>query len=179
MTRKLLIAASAALLVAGLGTTWALQQPATAPAKPSAIDLLKPYVGREYRIDAEWAGGGGKLIARQAWEWGLAKRFIVCKVYIAMPDGSEFQRYETIFADDNGKLAGHNLDFQGKVRTTHYDLAGNQMTDLWTVKGPGGKDIEFKQIITLTDADSYRWQVWNKASGDWTPMMDGVWKSAK
>lgn len=180
MVKKALAGVALAAMLAvggGVGGGVQVQDPV---AKPSGLELLTPFVGHEYVIEAEWMGGGGKLNARETWEWGLNKKFIVCKVFVANgpgPNAGEYQRYESVFANDDGKLVGYHMDFTGHVRTGNYSVNGNELLETWAVKNAAGADVNLKQLLTLRGVgDGYHWQVWSEKDGKWEPMMDGEWK---
>src|SRR3954465_4723342 len=100
MTGKSLILILIGVLALGWTTLFAADEaPAT---QPSAVRHVEPYIG-QWHIAAKWSDGN-PLDARASYEWGLNKKFAVAKTFVKQPDGSEYQRYETIFGDEDGKL---------------------------------------------------------------------------
>ncbi|HEY7087323.1 MAG TPA: hypothetical protein VH518_04490 [Tepidisphaeraceae bacterium] len=154
------------------------QNPAATPAapttRPSALSAVAPFVGGEWRIKATWAGGN-PLEARAIYDWGLNKKFVVAKTFVKLPEGGEYQRYETIFGDDKGQLMSYGFTFNGEVHVLPMAVDGRTISDEWTVDGENGS-VRIKQRIELLDDNHFHWQVWSAAAGaDWKPMMDGTW----
>src|SRR4051794_29993214 len=103
-----------AIIFSALLTSPALADEQAPTTKPSALEAVAPYVGGEWRIKATWAGGNA-LDARATYDWGLAKKFIVAKTFVKTEDGGEYQRYETIFANEDGKLVMYSFTFDGEA----------------------------------------------------------------
>jgi hypothetical protein len=146
-----------------------------ASATPGALQPLLPFLGAEWRIKATWSNGT-PLEARSTYEWGLAKKFIVARTYVKRPDGTEYQRYESLYADKDGELVMYGFTYAGTVNVSTMLVDGKTFGNIWTAKNADGKDTKFKQTVELVDNNHFRWQVWHEKDGQWSQMMDGTWE---
>lgn len=143
----------------------------------TSLEALVPFLGR-WDIRATWADGS-ELHSRAEYEVRLDGAFVVARTFVENPDGSWYQRYESVFAHEEGKgLVTWGFSFDGSV---------TKMDQIETSKVKGKTVIEFdsqvdqtrlRQSITEIDADQFRWQVWAGPAGSdqLGQIMDGVWK---
>ena len=145
------------------------------PPSDGPLAAVAPFVGGEWHIDGKWANGEA-LKARETFEWGLAKKFVEVRTFVAKNDGSgEYERYRGIFAVKDGKLVSYNFAYDG----------GNTLDDV----SVDGKVIKLKRAVTNVDVptvilqeiertgdDTFRWRVWLERDGKKDQIMDGEWK---
>jgi hypothetical protein len=141
----------------------------------SAVDAVAPYIG-EWHINATWAGGNA-LDARNVFEWGLNKKFIVVKTFVKQEDGKEYQRYEGIYADHEGKLMYYNFRFDGEADVRPMECKGHNVSNSWSVSEKDGSATNLRQSVELIDDNHFRWQVaTQQKDGPWQTIMDGTWE---
>src|SRR4051812_47154159 len=100
MRRSYLAGAIVVLTLAFVGSGWA-----------GPHDAVAPYVGGEWRINGAWKDGN-QLQARATYEWGVGKKFIIAKTFVSGAN-KEYQRYTTIFGEQDGKLMAWGFVFDG------------------------------------------------------------------
>lgn len=167
-----------ASLVASLFVTIALfaDAPATAPAVDRAAPLA-PFVG-EWTIDAEWAAGDA-LHARNVYSWGVGNKQLKAQTFIKMPDGKEYQRYDTVMGwhprlkcyfvygfGVDGNVTEHRMDVSDDGKVFKIGFAPLH----------AGEESPIRQTITLSATnDTYEWVVEANNKGEWKEMMRGTW----
>lgn len=162
-----------ALLFVVLASSWAAA-PTTAPSKADPLQALVPFIG-EWKIDTTWKDGN-PLKARDVYEWGVGKKFIVAKTFVQKPDGTEYQRYETIFGVQDGKLMAWEFVFDGKTDSMEFQVDGKKLVCAKPMDAPAGKPkVILHQSLELVDANSFRWKVAIEQDGKMNELMDGTW----
>jgi hypothetical protein len=169
MNRSTFLAGLCALLCAGAAVLGQSPQPST---KPSALDVFKPYIG-QWKINATWSGGS-PLEARATYDWGLNKRFVVAKTFVKTPDGREYQRYESIFAEKDGQLLCYGFVYSGDADVRQWNTTGARLWNEWTMDGADGTG-KFRQSVELVDGHIH-WLVERQRDGQWEQLMDGKWE---
>jgi len=153
------------------------------PELSKELEILKPFLGT-WEVNGEWAGGG-KLWARNHYKIGLGGKFIEASTFAKDGDGKVYERYRTIFSFDKKKksVVSHGFTYDGTtsvvdMKTEKNDSGRSIAISQWT---PTNGTTTIKQKTEFVDDDSYRWQVWSRMSddGDWTEIMNAVWKRAK
>jgi hypothetical protein len=87
---------------------------------------LSDFVGGEWRINGAWKDGA-PIQGREVFEWGVGKQFIICKTFLATPKG-EYQRYETIFGEQDGKLMAWGFTYDGHMDATEFNVDQKKMS---------------------------------------------------
>jgi hypothetical protein len=160
-------------------------EPATAPTTgpsesgiahtpPAALAALKPLIGR-WHINANWSDGS-PLDARSEVEWTLDHRFIHEKTFVKLPDGGEYQRYETMYgANANGGIVVTSFVYDGQNRTVTMKMEGGALVGSWDSK-EGDATAHIEQRVEFIDNDTMHWQVWLGKGDSKQQIMDGNWK---
>jgi hypothetical protein len=153
-----------------------LQAPASQPAKPSA-QVLEPFVG-EWTIQAKW-DSGAELKARNVYAWGLGNKHVTTKTFIQLPDGKEYQRYDTIMShsDRLGCFTVYGFGYDGAVTEHRMDVSEDgRVFKIGFEPLHAGEPSPIRQTITLAeDRKSFEWVVEANAKGEWKQMMRGTW----
>jgi hypothetical protein len=174
LTCSIVITTIASLVA--LGAAPASQPGAEAQEKPAGlVGALAPYVGGEWKITATW-NGGNPLQARDTFEWGPGKKFVVCKTFVSTPQG-EYQRYQTIFGEQDGKLMSWAFTVDGYVDVATFAVEGKKLSATKPVHTADGSDGGIvHQSIELTGPNQFHWLVAIEKDGKTTQIMDGAWK---
>jgi hypothetical protein len=162
------------LLGGACAASWGQPAQPGPATRPSALDVLRPYIGK-WQIKATWAGSDASLDARSTYEWGLNNKFIVAKTFVKLPDGREYQRYESVFAEKDGLVVCHGFTYSGEVDVRTFQREGNKLSTEWTTAGADGMG-KFRQSVELIDNDHIHWLVWRERDGNWEKVMDGKWE---
>jgi hypothetical protein len=170
-----------AMLVASPAPMWAaddgkvLKLGENSSFTPDPLQVLAPYVGGEWKINAKWSDGS-PLEAREIFEWGVGRRFVTCKTFVSKLGGGEYQRYETIFGvGEGGKIVAHGFVYDGQVQVTEFKLDGKKLTGERPMKASDGGDGTLRQSVEQIEPNKFRWIVAFVKDGKVSPMMDGVW----
>ncbi|MGH7179066.1 MAG: hypothetical protein ACREJC_16935 [Tepidisphaeraceae bacterium] len=148
----------------------------TAPPVDDPLQSVVPYIGGEWRINGAWSDGRA-IKARETFEWGVGKKFIVCKTFVAKPDGGEYQRYETIFGAQDGKLMVWVFTFDGHTESGPWQIDGKKLfgtRQLHAADGSSGGTVH--QSIELVEPNKFRWLVAIEKDGKTDQVIDGVWE---
>ncbi|MBE7558692.1 hypothetical protein HS125_07000 [bacterium] len=151
-----------------------------AGADPAAWALLEKWAGSEWVLDASWSSGE-PLRARCVYTWGLGGKFLACKTFVSTGT-SEYQRYETVIAwhPDKKSLVSIDMAFNGHLSETVMELVDKDTLRQGYVDYVPGHASPTRQEISFLDDDHHTWRVWVKSrSGEWTQIMDGVWRRAE
>jgi hypothetical protein len=182
MQRVRLIAFALITLVTALGASIArADTPATQPSaatgaakSPSILDVVAPYVGGEWKINAIWSGGNA-LQAREVFTWGPGKKFVICKTFVSTPQG-EYERYETIFGEQDGKLMTWAFTVDGEVNIVPFAVEGKKLSSSRPIQTADGKDGgTLHQSVEQTSPNQFRWLVSIEKDGKTNQIMDGTW----
>jgi len=140
------------------------------------LDALAPYVGGEWRIDGAWKDGN-PIHARTTYEWGVGNKFIVAKTFVADEKGVAYQRYCTIFGEENGKLMSWGFVFDGHHDASEFKLDGKRLySDKALPAADSGKSSStLHQSIEMTEPNKLHWLVSIETDGKDKPIMDGQW----
>lgn len=154
---------------------------AVAPAARSADDdaaptgpimAVAPFVGGEWRIEGNWAGGEA-LTARETFEWGLNKKFVESRTWVTRNDGTgEYERYRGIFAVKDDKLVSYNFSFDGSSTMDEVQVQGKVIK---VTRQVPDRQMVIRQEIELTGPDKFKWRVWLERQGKSEQIMDGEW----
>jgi hypothetical protein len=164
------------LLVLGLLSGGGRAQQPAPTTRESALAVMTPYIG-DWTIKATW-GGGAPLEARATYTWGLNKKFIVARTFVKQADGTEYQRYESVFGEENGQVVCHSFVFSGEASVRTWQRDGAKLSNEWISKGADG-DAKFRQSVELVDNDHIRWLVAREKDGKWESIMDGTWERVR
>lgn len=152
----------------------------TAPARSADDDAaptgplvaVAPFVGGEWRIDGNWANGEA-LKARETFEWGLGKKFVESRTFVARNDGTgEYERYRGIFGVKDDKLVSYNFSYDG---TSTVDAVEVQGKVLKITRQVPDRQMTIRQEIEPTGPDKFKWRVWLDREGKSEQIMDGEW----
>ena len=146
---------------------------AATPGQKPAADLLAmvaPYIGGEWRIEATWTAGN-PLKARETFEWGIGKKFIVAKTYVSKEDGSEYQRYETIYGEKDGQLVSWGFTFDGHADELKWTIEGKKLSAAKPMKLQDGSMGTLHQSVELVEPNTFHWLVSIEANGKMQPLM--------
>lgn len=185
-TKKTLSPVAALLVTALLAASPLVADAEAAAASPfdgTPMEKLAGYLG-SWEIDATWADGN-KLWARNEFTAGLGNAFLDAKTFAKDGDGEVYERYRTVFAFDaaSGSFKSYGFTYDGTVSVVDsVAVAGEKgkesITSSWKAGGQ-----ELKQEVQLVDENSYTWKVYVRPTGageakggEWTQIMDGVWK---
>lgn len=142
-------------------------------------------VGGEWRIEAAWADGS-PLKARQRSEWSLDGHCMRSRLWVTKPDGSEYQRYETLWkpAEPGKTLKSTTFAFNGAVTEATTMLEGDDTLVIPPHGAPGGAAMEVRESLVFENADTMRWTVWARedattGEAGWKQMMAGEWKRVR
>lgn len=152
----------------------------TAPAVTIAPELapLSRFVGGQWVTNSPWADGR-PLHARQVCTWALNGRFVNIETFVTKADGSEYQRYWSIYFWDaaNQQIAYHEYTYDGSVASGPVVVKDDNTLEFPTPNAADGIKSEVRQSVTFTDNDTMQWHVLMKdEAGQWKTLMDGVWK---
>jgi hypothetical protein len=182
--RRSVITVVSSLLAAGAATDRCRGEdakPTTAvSAEPELIVKRMAWLVGDWTIDAKWAAGD-PLKARQTVSRICNGRFIEAKVFLPNRDGTkEYQRYQTIWGDQDGKLIQWNFAFDGHTRqdTCEVNADATRIATAWTVKGEDGAEVHLRQSVEKTPDGNMHWVVQLEQKGQWQTIMDGVWVKA-
>lgn len=163
MKRFFSIGAFLLLSLLAIGSAWA-----------GPLDSVAPYVGGEWRIDGAWKDGT-PLTARATYEWSVGKKFIIARTFIGEP-GKQYQRYTTIFGEDNGKLMAWGFVFDGHHDVSEFKIDGKRLhSDKPMPAADGSTGSTLHQSIEMTEPNQFHWVVSIESKGEDKPVMDGVW----
>jgi hypothetical protein len=138
------------------------------------LDAVAPYVGGEWRINAAWKDGN-PLQARSTYEWGVGKKFIIAKTFVGEPT-KQYQRYVTIFGEQDGKLMAWGFVFDGHHDVSEFKIDGKRLhSDKPMPAADGSKKSILHQSIELTEPNRMHWLVSIETNGQDKPVMDGEW----
>src|SRR5688572_22053245 len=144
-----------------------------APSGP--LDVMAPYIGGVWVVNGKWSDGNA-LEAHEIFEWGPGKRWITCKTSLHRPDGTRFQRYETVFGVQEGKLTTWGFTFNGKLDTNTWQVDGKRLHTASTTPGVDVKSgSTLHQSIELIEPNSFRWIVSQEANGEKKVLIDANW----
>ena len=114
--------------------------------------------------------------AKQTFEWGPGKKFVVCKTTILKEDGSvDYERYYTLFGVEQEKLTAFNFVYDGTTDFEPQTIDGQRISGIRVFKRPDG-ELRVNSYIELTDPNTLHWRVWNDTDGADKPMMNADWK---
>src|SRR4051812_30682834 len=145
-----------------------------ASAWAGPLDAVAPYVGGEWRIDGAWKDGN-PLQARATYEWSVGKKFIIAKTFVGEPNKA-YQRYTTIFGEQDGKLMAWGFVFDGHHDVSEFKIDGKRLhSDKPMPAADGSKGSTLHQSIEMTEPNQFKWIVSIESKGEDKPIMDGVW----
>jgi hypothetical protein len=145
-----------------------------ASAWAGPLDAVAPYVGGEWRIDGAWKDGT-PLQARATYEWSVGKKFIIAKTFVGEPNKA-YQRYTTIFGEQDGKLMAWGFVFDGHHDVSEFQIDGKRLhSDKPMPAADGSKGSTLHQSIEMTEPNQFKWIVSIESKGEDKPIMDGVW----
>jgi hypothetical protein len=169
------------IICAALLLTLVSAGPTTAPIADAARDeKLLAAVGNlvgEWTIDTKWAAGNW-LHARGVYDWGVGKKFVTVKTFVRKDDGGEYQRYETVFGVEDGKLTAWQFVVDGHAQKLVFDVdtAGKKFSNSHEVDQPEGKKAILHQSLELVEPHKMHWVVSIEQNGKNQPVMDGFWE---
>ena len=133
---------------------------------------LSDFVGGEWRINGAWKDGA-PIQGREVFEWGVGKQFIICKTFLATPKG-EYQRYETIFGEQDGKLMAWGFTYDGHMDATEFNVDQKKMSSRKPM--PGAQDGQILlQSVEMVESNKFQWKVATEKDGQVKELMDGMW----
>jgi len=143
----------------------------------SHLASLRRFLGGQWEVHGTWSSGE-PLHARTIYELGVGGKFIQARTYALQDDGTEYQRYETLYgwnaADEALAFTRYAYDgniAQGTITSTDADtLSFAAAKDSPSASGTIGQTIEF-----LSD-DEARWTVWLETSEGKQQLIDATWK---
>jgi uncharacterized protein YndB with AHSA1/START domain len=152
----------------------------TAAAFTSSPELapLSRFVGGQWVIDSPWADGR-PLHARKVWNWALNGRFLNVETFVTKADGSEYQRYWSVYYWDaaNKQIAYHEYTYDGSITRGSVIMKDDNTLEYPTPNAADGIESAVRQSVTFTDNDTMQWHVSIKdEAGQWKTLMDGVWR---
>lgn len=153
---------------------------AEAPATTPTVDRAAPlasFVG-EWTIDAKWAAGE-ELHARNVYTWGVGEKHLKAQTFVKLPDGKEYQRYDTVMGW-NPRLRCYSIygfGFDGNVTEHRMDVSEDgKVFKIGFAPLHAGEESPIRQTITLSkDNDSFEWVVEANMQGEWKELMRGTW----
>lgn len=164
MKRSYHIGAFCFSLLLVVGSAWA-----------GPLDALAPYVGGEWRIDGSWKAGN-PIHARTTYEWGVGKKFIIARTFVTDEKGASYQRYNTIFGEQDGKLLAWGFVFDGHHDVSEFKLDGKRLYSQKPMPAAdGSKGSILHQSIELTQPNRSHWLVSIETNGEDKQIMDGTW----
>jgi hypothetical protein len=140
---------------------------------------LERFLG-EWEINGRWTSGD-ELHARNVIDWGIAKKFITAKTFVKNPDGTEYQRYDAVFAFHPKKKCLYQVSFtyKGDINETVIETAGEDTLHIGWKPFDANEPSNVRQIIKFVGKDSYVWTVQVKDGDDWKKLIEGAWTRKK
>jgi hypothetical protein len=159
--------------------------PRTAGAddKPSAAAEALASLSRfdgEWTVKGRWSSGDS-LEARSVYTWGLGKKILRTQTFVKNTDGSEYQRYEGIFAWHPKKKSLFQISFAYNGEMTETIAESKDKDTLlvgWTPfdeSAPG----KVRQTLTFTSQDEFLWKVELKEDDAWKTLIEATWHKKK
>jgi hypothetical protein len=145
----------------------------SAPAGEVLEKMLANYVGGEWRIDGAWTDGA-PIHGREVFEWGVGKQFVICKTFLATPKG-EYQRYETIFGEEDGKLMAWSFTYDGHADAMEFKVDGRKMSSAKPMPDATDGQTTLLQSVEMIEPNKFQWKVAAQKPGELKPLMDGTW----
>ncbi len=141
----------------------------------ATLDLLRPLVGAELRIDTRWADGS-PLTARAVWSWAVPNAFIECKTFVPT-DGGEYQPYDNLFSLGEGGIANFDFVYDGSWKSITMTVDGKK---LLSESADDGSTLQ-QSIEIAADGSSYVWKAFIRRPGETErkPLIEGVWVRQK
>ena len=150
--------------------------PTTAPSagmdSAQVIAPLAGLVGGEWRIKANWHDGT-PLDARSVYAWGPGKKFIDCKTFVNAPEG-EYQRYETMFGGEDGKLKAWQFAVDGHFAVMEFTVDGKKFSNSRPMPGAKAGDI-LHQSLEIVEPNRLHWVVTFEREAKVQPLIEGDW----
>jgi hypothetical protein len=173
--RRLLLASLLFGFFATARLTFAGDAPTTAPSSDESALLAKvtPLIGGEWRIKATWAAGN-PLEARAIYSWGIGKKFVNAKTFVGTDKG-EYQRYESMFGVQDGKLMSWDFVFDGHQHTSTFMIEGNKLSTTRSLGSNKDGEQILHNSIEIVEPNKMHWVATIEQNGQNKPLMDGYW----
>jgi hypothetical protein len=148
------------------------------PPEGNRLAPLKRFVG-EWTVDGKWAGGE-HLRARSVYQWGLGKRILSAKTFVANGD-KEYQRYEGILAWHPQKKSIYEISFayDGAINEYLFESKDRDILLIGWKPYEAGKEAVVRQTIRFLDNDHFQWVVELKQGEEWKLLIDATWQRKK
>jgi hypothetical protein len=172
------VAVVTAVIIGFVGATARAEEkapPTTAPSAADPAQVIAPLaglVGGEWRIKANWHDGT-PLDARAVYTWGVGKKFIHAKTFVNAPEG-EYQRYETVFGGEDGKLKAWQFAVDGHFTAMDFTVDGKKFSNSRTMPGAKAGDT-LHQSLEIVEPNKLHWIVKFERDGKVQPLIEGDW----
>lgn len=142
----------------------------------SHLAPLERFLGGQWEVHGTWSSGE-PLHARTVYELGVGGRFIQAKTYVLRGDGTEYQRYETLYgwnASDEA-MAFTSYAYDGSITEgTIIPTDADTFSFVVTRVSPSASDTIGQTIEFLSD-DEARWKVWLETAEGKRQLLDASW----
>ncbi len=152
--------------------------------KTDKLPLYAKLVGGVWDSHAEWKRQGGTghapLHARVSYHWMAGGTVIHAVSNVVTNAGEEKLAYDTIVYYHPGEKDVKFLSFGtgGNLFEGTSTFSGDAVEHRWASHEQNGS-TNYKETITLTDPDHYRWVVFREEAGQWQQIMDSVYTREK
>lgn len=138
---------------------------------------LQRFLGGQWEVHGTWSSGGA-LHARTIYEIGIGGKFIQAKTFALRKDGTEYQRYESIFGwnTEEKLLNFSSYTFDGSVGTGIIKSTNANTLSYEGTKGSPSASGTLGQTIEFLSQDEARWIVWLKTEEGNKQLLDATWK---
>lgn len=142
----------------------------------SHLAPLKRFLGGQWEVRGTWSSGE-PLHARTIYELGVGGRFIQARTYAVQDDGTEYQRYETLYGWNTGnetltytRYAADGNIAEGTITSTDADTLSYR-----GAKGSPSASGTIGQTIEFLSNDEARWIVWLETVEAKQQLIDATW----
>ncbi len=171
------------------GNEWSLQQlKAYLSQQPDAethapglqlddhLAPLRRFLGGQWEVHGTWSSGE-PLHARTIYELGVGGRFVQARTYVLQEDGTEYQRYETLYgwnaADET--LAYTSYAYDGNITAgTIASIDADTLLYAAAKAAPSASGTIGQTFEFLSD-DEARWTVWVETDQAKQQLIDATW----
>ena len=145
------------------------------------LGLYAKLVGGVWDSKAQWEGGHAPMHARVSYHWMAGGTVIHVFSKVLNKEGKEKLAYETICYWHPGEKQTKFLSFGtgGNLFEGVSTFNADSVEHIWVSHETDGTPVDYKETITLTGPDEYRWIVFRKAGQEWKQIMDSTYTREK